>query len=248
LHTRPLIPLSDATKTNSSMDPLGSLLTARFPTSVLELLAAFAVGSLCLSTALLALAPARSEDTCTQKDLDELNDRYCGAPGSRLPGPKMPHEASHVAANLLAALFCVTTFMFVVARALVTAWVLLAEGLPKSTYLALCLVPLLFVAAYHAANSEQGAGYAKLVNGFSGSALTRLKSSGDLFSYGVTKVVDETTSLWRPIEFMLAPFAPGREPMMGGKKSRSSQDLASLAGKKLFGGDAKRSVRVRTAL
>ena len=55
-------------------------------------------------------------------------------------------------------------------------------------------------------------------------------------------------SLWRPIEFMLAPFSASREPAAGQKKTRSSEDLASLAGRKLFGGDAQRSVRVRTAL
>ena len=47
---------------------------------------------------------------------------------------------------------------------------------------------------------------------------------------------------------MLAPFSASREPAAGQKKTRSSEDLASLAGRKLFGGDAQRSVRVRTAL
>ena len=77
-----------------------------------------------------------------------------------------------------------------------------------------------------------------------------------LFHDAATTFVAKTTessalffaSLWRPIEFMLAPFSASREPAAGQKKTRSSEDLASLAGRKLFGGDAQRSVRVRTAL
>ena len=54
--------------------------------------------------------------------------------------------------------------------------------------------------------------------------------------------------MWGPIEFMLAPFSDRAPATLGARKTRSSQDLASLAGQKLFGGDAQRSVRVRTAL
>ena len=57
----------------------------------------------------------------------------------------------------------VTAAMFLVVRALLTAWVGLAEAwVPKWLFVVLCFFPLAFVAGYHSATAEQGAAYASL--------------------------------------------------------------------------------------
>ena len=143
---------------------LGSL-SAHVPTSaadILQLFLALAVGGLILSIVVLVVAPARGSDTCTVDDLDALDD---AGPAWPAPGPKMPRETSTNAgaANIIAVLGAVTAAMFLVVRALLTAWVGLAEAwVPKWLFVVLCFFPLAFVAGYHSATAEQGAAYASL--------------------------------------------------------------------------------------
>jgi hypothetical protein len=146
--------------------PFGSSLLAHAPTSaadVLQLFLALAVGGLILSIVVLVIAPARGSDTCTVDDLDALDDAGPAWPAE--PGPKMPRETSTHggAANILAVLGAVATAAFLVVRALLSAWVHLAEAwVPKWLYVVLALFPAAFVVGYHSATAEQGAAYASL--------------------------------------------------------------------------------------
>ena len=142
--------------------PIGTLL-AHAPTSaadVLQLFLALAVGGLILSIVVLVVAPARGEDTCTVDDLDDA----LGPAWPAEPGPKMPCETPvSNALSLVSVLAAVAAAMFLVVRALLTAWVGLAEAwVPKWMYVVLCLFPPAFVAGYHAATDSQGAAYAAL--------------------------------------------------------------------------------------
>ena len=127
---------------------LGSL-SAHVPTSaadVLQLFLALAVGGLILSIVVLVVAPARGEDTCTVDDLDALDDAGPAWPAE--PGPKMPCETSTSggAANIIAVLGAVATAAFLVVRALLTAWVGLAEAwVPKWLFVVLCFFPVAFI-------------------------------------------------------------------------------------------------------
>ena len=144
---------------------LGSL-SAHVPTSaadILQLFLALAVGGLILSIVVLVVAPARGSDTCTVDDLDALDDAGPAWPAE--PGPKMPCEtpANNNALSMVSVLAAVAAAMFLVVRALLTAWVGLAEAwVPKWMYVVLCLFPPAFVAGYHAATDSQGAAYAAL--------------------------------------------------------------------------------------
>merc|ERR1719305_2173419 len=139
---------------------LGSL-TAH---SVLQLFLALAVWGLILSIVVLVVAPARGEDTCTVDDLDAVDDAL-GPAWPAEPGPKMPCETSTHggAANIIAVLGAVATAAFLVVRALLSAWVHLAEAwVPKWLYVVLAFFPVAFIAGYHSATAEQGAAYASL--------------------------------------------------------------------------------------
>jgi hypothetical protein len=147
--------------------PLGSILGAHVPTSatdVLQLFLALAVGGLILSIVVLVIAPARGEDTCTVDDLDAVDDAL-GPAWPTEPGPKMPRETSTNggAANIIAVLGAVATAAFLVVRALLSAWVHVAEAwVPKWLYVVLALFPAAFVVGYHSATETQGAAYASL--------------------------------------------------------------------------------------
>jgi len=146
--------------------PLGSILGAHFPTSttdVLQLFLALAVGGLILSIVVLVVAPARGSDTCTVDDLDALDDAGPAWPAE--PGPKMPSETpvDSNALSLVSVLAAVATATFLVVRALLTAWVGLAEAwVPKWLFVVLCFFPVAFITGYHSATAEQGAAYASL--------------------------------------------------------------------------------------
>ena len=133
------------------------------PSDILQLFLALAVGGLILSIVVLVIAPARGEDTCTVDDLDALDDAGPAWPAE--PGPKMPSETpvDSNALSLVSVLAAVAAAMFLVVRALLTAWVGLAEAwVPKWLFVVLCFFPLAFVAGYHSATAEQGAAYASL--------------------------------------------------------------------------------------
>ena len=77
----------------------------------------------------------------------------------------MPCETSTNAgaANIIAVLGAVATAAFLVVRALLSAWVHLAEAwVPKWLYVVLAFFPVAFIAGYHSATAEQGAAYASL--------------------------------------------------------------------------------------
>ena len=77
----------------------------------------------------------------------------------------MPCETSTHggAANIIAVLGAVATAAFLVVRALLSAWVHLAEAwVPKWLYVVLAFFPVAFIAGYHSATAEQGAAYASL--------------------------------------------------------------------------------------
>ena len=144
---------------------LGSL-SAHVPTSaadILQLFLALAVGGLILSIVVLVVAPARGSDTCTVDDLDALDDAGPAWPAE--PGPKMPSETpvDSNALSLVSVLAAVATATFLVVRALLTAWVGLAEAwVPKWLFVVLCFFPVAFITGYHSATAEQGAAYASL--------------------------------------------------------------------------------------
>ena len=145
--------------------PVGTLLS-HVPTSaadVLQLFLALAVGGLILSIVVLVVAPARGEDTCTVDDLDALDDAGPAWPAE--PGPKMPRETpvDSNALSMVSVLAAVATATFLVVRALLTAWVGLAEAwVPKWLFVVLCFFPVAFITGYHSATAEQGAAYASL--------------------------------------------------------------------------------------
>ena len=134
------------------------------PAEILQLFLALAVGGLILSIVVLVIAPARGEDTCTVDDLDAVDDAL-GPAWPAEPGPKMPCETSTNAgaANIIAVLGAVATATFLVVRALLSAWVHVAEAwVPKWLYVVLALFPAAFVVGYHSATETQGAAYASL--------------------------------------------------------------------------------------
>ena len=133
------------------------------PSDILQLFLALAVGGLILSIVVLVIAPARGEDTCTVDDLDALDDAGPAWPAE--PGPKMPCETpvDSNALSLVSVLAAVAAAMFLVVRALLTAWVGLAEAwVPKWLFVVLCFFPVAFITGYHSATAEQGAAYASL--------------------------------------------------------------------------------------
>ena len=144
---------------------LGSL-SAHVPTSaadILQLFLALAVGGLILSIVVLVVAPARGSDTCTVDDLDALDDAGPAWPAEA--GPKMPSETpvDSNALSLVSVLAAVAAAVFLVVRALLTAWVGFAEAwVPKWLFVVLCFFPVAFITGYHSATAEQGAAYASL--------------------------------------------------------------------------------------
>ena len=117
-------------------------------------------GGLILSIVVLVVAPARGSDTCTVDDLDALDD---AGPAWLAGGAEDAYETP-ADSNALSLVSCSPPSRAVlVVRALLTAWVGLAEAwVPKWMYVVLCLFPPAFVAGYHAATDSQGAAYAAL--------------------------------------------------------------------------------------
>ena len=133
------------------------------PSDILQLFLALAVGGLILSIVVLVVAPARGSDTCTVDDLDALDDAGPAWPAEA--GPKMPSETpvDSNALSLVSVLAAVAAAVFLVVRALLTAWVGFAEAwVPKWLFVVLCFFPVAFITGYHSATAEQGAAYASL--------------------------------------------------------------------------------------
>ena len=133
------------------------------PADILQLFLALAVGGLILSIVVLVVAPARGEDTCTVDDLDALDDAGPAWPAEA--GPKMPCETpvDSNSLSLVSVLAAIAAAVFLVVRALLTAWVGLAEAwVPKWLFVVLCFFPVAFITGYHSATAEQGAAYASL--------------------------------------------------------------------------------------
>ena len=148
---------------NRAPDKLSETMALGTPAEILQLFLALAVGGLILSIVVLVIAPARGSDTCTVDDLDALDDAGPAWPAE--PGPKMPCEtpADSNALSLVSVLAAVACAVFLVVRALLTAWVGLAEAwVPKWLFVVLCFFPVAFITGYHSATAEQGAAYASL--------------------------------------------------------------------------------------